>query len=191
MLQIKQQKKLLQLMEYKIKSDNEFQIYKIQEKSKIKEKRLQTKLYYQKQRTYEARVIGMLILCAGIAFAYQAWYTTDVLVSFLNSIYQTIQSPFLSNWQSLLLNESSYLYGYIAQGINSCIRLLLLMGVCVKKAFLVSLQLLTALASTGNMGAVVAVLLVTVLMTVTILKIYISDFRIASPLLWISFQAPK
>ncbi len=184
-------KDFLQLAEYKINSDKEVQLYKTQEKRIVEEKRIQSKLYYQRQRTYEARIIGMLLLCSGVAFAYQAYYTTDVVVSFFNAIHETVGKPFFPQWQTLMLDESSYLYGYIAQGINAFLRLLLLVGVGMKKVMLLALQVLTGLASTGNWGAVLVVCLVTVLITVTTLKLYISDFQIASPLVWISFQAPK
>lgn len=177
--------------------DRQLTVYKevkskeIELNSLVKHEKIKAITLYDRQRTFEARFFGFILFTCGSSLAYQTWYTTEYLTGFLHQTITSLSKPFLPSWSKYLLDETPMLYGWLAKGVNTFVRLLLLVGVAIKQILLVLLSSVSNIASTGSIGASSVVLIATMTISIVFMKLYISDVSIGSPLLWISVTNGK
>jgi hypothetical protein len=178
----------IQLFHRKLKNDKFLELTRIETDKIVQQEQIAAKTLVIHQRTNEARFFGCLLLLCGLLVAYQTYHTTDFIVDFLQQITLFIKTPFLPNWETYLLDENSFVSGWCAKGVNAFLRLFLLGGVSVKRILLLGTNLLAGIASMGTFGAITVVVLITIFLTVVCMKLYINDFKIGSPLVWMSFE---
>ncbi len=128
-----------------------------------------------KQRRLEARLIGFVIFAVGCILAYETYKTTDILTKFIAPFVAALQRPLLPGWQSYLFSESSWISGYAASIANGVLRFVLFVGCAGKRIVLMPFNVLLAVASTSSSAAAGFIILVFVLITMIVMKMYHSD----------------
>ena len=141
----------------------------------------------ERSRTVEGRILAGSVFLLGAALSYKTYETTDPIKKFMTTMIDSIKPSLLPNWQRFLLNESQWVVGYAASGLNQCIRLVLLLGVSGKKVSIVLLQVSDEIISLGGITAALFVLFVMIVFSGVLLKLYISDVSITP----VSFKTTK
>jgi hypothetical protein len=131
-----------------------------------------------KQRRLEARIFGFVIFAVGCILAYETYKTTDILTKFIAPFVSALQRPLLPGWEYYLFSESSWISGYAASIANGVLRFVLFVGCAGKRILLMPFNVLLAVASTSSSTAAGFIMLVFILLTMIIMKLYHSDIYV-------------
>ncbi len=131
-----------------------------------------------KQRRLEARLFGLVIFAVGCILAYETYKTTDILTKFIAPLVTTLQRPLLPGWESYLFSESSWISGYAATIANGMLRFVLFVGCAGKRIVIMPFNVLLAVASTSSSTAAGFILLVFILLTMIVMKLYHCDLYV-------------
>ena len=128
-----------------------------------------------KQRQLEARLFGTVLFAVGCVLAYETYKTTDILTKFVAPFVSALQRPLLSGWEHYLFSESSWISGYAASLANGMLRFVLFVGCAGKRVFIMPFNVLLAVASTSSSAAAGFIVLVFVIITMIVMKLYHCD----------------
>ncbi len=131
-----------------------------------------------KQRRLEARLFGLVIFAVGCILAYETYKTTDILTKFIAPLVTALQRPLLPGWESYLFSESSWISGYAATIANGLLRFVVFIGSAGKHIVLMPFNVLLAVASTSSSTAAGFILLVFILLTMIVMKLYHCDLYV-------------